>query len=114
MPFTKEDLKKYEQKLKTLKNRLEKKLSEFSKEPEFGSDIDHLEEETDATEEFANQLDIEKTLKEELEAVEEALQKLENNAYGRCENCGNEIDKNVLEVSPESKFCKSCKLAGIE
>jgi RNA polymerase-binding transcription factor DksA len=114
MPFTKDDLKQYEEKLKALKNRLEKKLSEFAKNPEFGSDVDHFEEEADEAEETANRLDIEEMLKSELEEVENALQRLENNAYGRCENCGNEIDKKLLEINPESRFCKSCKLAGIE
>ena len=44
----------------------------------------------------------------ELEAIEEALQRLENGTYGICESCGCAIEPRRLEVMPETPFCRNC------
>ena len=44
----------------------------------------------------------------ELEAIEEALQRIENHTYGICEACGQAIEPRRLEVMPETPFCRSC------
>ena len=44
----------------------------------------------------------------ELEAIEEALQRLENGTYGTCESCGHAIEPRRLEVMPETPFCRNC------
>lgn len=112
MPKNLEELKHFEEQLEGLKAGVEKKLEELQKTPEFGSDVDHFEEEADEAEEFANKLGMEKELKDELNDIETALEKIRNNSYGRCENCGEEIDAKLLESDPATKLCKNCKLAG--
>jgi DnaK suppressor protein len=44
----------------------------------------------------------------ELEAIEEALQRIENGTYGVCEACGHAIEPRRLEVMPETPFCRNC------
>lgn len=46
--------------------------------------------------------------REELEAIEEALLRLENGTYGICEACGCAIEPRRLEVMPETPFCRNC------
>lgn len=89
---------------------LEKEVGELEKErPDFGSDVDSFDEETDEAEEVANQTGVARVLKERLENVRAALAKLEAGAYGVCEECGGEISPEVLSVAPESRLCRSCK-----
>ena len=90
---------------------LQKMLKRERQEPEFGSDVDSFEEETDETVEFSNRLAVQQTLKEEIEEVEEALNKIKENKYGICEKCGKEISLDLLKIDPESKLCKDCKKA---
>ncbi|NLY51109.1 MAG: conjugal transfer protein TraR [Firmicutes bacterium] len=44
-----------------------------------------------------------------LAKVEEALRRLDEGIYGRCEVCGGEIDRARLEVLPYTTLCRSCK-----
>ncbi len=46
--------------------------------------------------------------RQELEAIEEALTRLENGTYGLCESCGQPIEPRRLEVMPETPFCRNC------
>jgi DnaK suppressor protein len=46
--------------------------------------------------------------RQELEAIEEALQRIENGTYGICESCGHAIEPRRLEVMPETPFCRNC------
>lgn len=90
---------------------LKKMLKGEQLEPEFGSDVDGFDEETDETAEYSNRLAVQQTLKEEIGGVEEALNKIKENKYGICEKCGKEISLDLLKINPESKLCKDCKKA---
>jgi DnaK suppressor protein len=46
--------------------------------------------------------------RQELEAIEEALQRLENGTYGLCEACGQHIEPRRLEIMPETPYCRNC------
>jgi DnaK suppressor protein len=46
--------------------------------------------------------------RQELEAIEEALQRLENGSYGLCEVCGQPIQPKRLEIMPEASLCRDC------
>ena len=48
------------------------------------------------------------SLKETLAEVEQALAKLEDGTYGRCENCGEPIAPARLEAKPGARFCINC------
>ncbi len=47
--------------------------------------------------------------RQELEAIEAALQRLENGNYGLCENCGLPIEPRRLEIMPETPLCRNCQ-----
>ncbi len=46
--------------------------------------------------------------RQELEAIEEALLRLENGSYGLCEECGQPIEWRRLEIMPETPLCRNC------
>ena len=41
--------------------------------------------------------------------TERALERIENKTYGRCEECGNSVGKERLQVFPRATLCMSCK-----
>lgn len=41
--------------------------------------------------------------------IADAFRKLQNNTYGLCEECGNEISIKRLEVNPLARYCIDCK-----
>lgn len=45
---------------------------------------------------------------DEIEQIEAALARIEHGTYGKCQNCGNEIDKDRLFAIPYTKFCIGC------
>ena len=47
--------------------------------------------------------------RQELVAIEEALQRLENGTYGECEACGKLIEPRRLEIMPETALCRDCQ-----
>jgi len=51
-------------------------------------------------------------LESRLEAIEHALQRVEQGSYGICEHCGQPIDPARLEVMPETTLCIHCKTSG--
>jgi DnaK suppressor protein len=46
--------------------------------------------------------------KERLEKIEAALLKIQNNNYGNCDDCGEEISEKRLLVNPQFETCISC------
>lgn len=117
MTPTKEQLKTLETKLLAERTDMEEQLKKLSKSLDFGSDVDHFEEEADETEEFSNRLDTKLTLEKRLKQIEKALNKIKTPArpaggkkYGRCEKCKSEISLPLLETDPESELCRQCKM----
>ena len=107
-----------EKELQSLKEKLEKEAGELEaqlatakKTPEFGSDVEtDWSEEADEAEEFSKDLGVQDTLKERLNDIEHALDKMTRNEYGKCEKCGMDISMELLKVNPESRLCKECKV----
>jgi RNA polymerase-binding protein DksA len=106
-----------EKQLQELKEQLEKEageleaqLSSVSREADFGSDTEtDFSQEADEAEEFSNNLGMQEALKERLQNIEHALEKMNRGTYGKCENCGKDIPLEVLKAAPESRLCKNCK-----
>lgn len=46
--------------------------------------------------------------RQELEAIEEALNRIEGGGYGYCEACGQSIEPRRLEIMPETPLCRNC------
>ncbi len=47
-------------------------------------------------------------LRDTLQEVEDALDKLAEGRYGMCENCGQPIDPVRLEAMPATRYCINC------
>lgn len=105
----KEQIQKFKKQLEQEKSILEKEIEELKKKPDFGDDTDSLEEETDESQAYGNQLALMQTFKERVADIDFALSKIKKGTYGVCEKCGNEISIKVLEASPESRLCQTDK-----
>jgi DnaK suppressor protein len=103
-------LQEYRTKLENERLLLLAEIKRNEKPMDFGSDIDHGDEETDESEEVGNQLAVAQDLKMRLEDVDVALNKIHSGKYGVCEKCKKPIEKEILDIDPESRFCKNCKL----
>lgn len=104
----KEEIMKLESLLKEEKEIIEKEIGGLGG-TDFGSDIDHNEEESDESEEITTQEGVTHPLKDRLKDINLALDKIGAGAYGVCENCGKDISLDLLKVDPESRLCKECK-----
>ncbi|MDD5639895.1 MAG: TraR/DksA C4-type zinc finger protein [Candidatus Pacebacteria bacterium] len=113
-------LKELEQKLKQNKFNLEKELELFATKNKVGDDwntkfpagenCDDIECEEDEVEEYENLLPVEHALETTLKDVNDALEKIKKNTYGKCEVCGIEIEEERLKAIPEAKTCIKHKI----
>jgi DnaK suppressor protein len=74
-----------------------------------GSPFGKREEEATETLELEKRLTLENRLRQEMTAVDHALQKFEKGTYGLCDNCGQPIDPARLEALPQATLCMNCK-----
>src|SRR3989344_2799002 len=107
-----------QQKINEYKNRLEKdraallaNIKEKDTPEYFGSDQDHFDEEADEAESMGMNLAIGSNLRERVNEIDVALQRIADGKYGFCEKCGQAIEEEILNIAPESKLCKKCKVA---
>jgi phage/conjugal plasmid C-4 type zinc finger TraR family protein len=70
-----------------------------------GSDFAQLQTEN------ATQQSIERVLEQDREQAEHARELKAKGAYGRCEDCGNQIAAERLEALPEATRCIGCQSA---
>jgi DnaK suppressor protein len=49
------------------------------------------------------------THRETLLKIDEALRKLDESTYGRCEDCGEEISEERLKILPFATYCRDCQ-----
>ncbi|AJC85726.1 RNA polymerase-binding protein DksA [Campylobacter sp. RM16704] len=52
---------------------------------------------------------INENLKAELEEIKHSLNKIENNTYGICEYCEDDIHPERLKIKPHAKYCINCR-----
>ena len=101
----------FKHKLLAVKNLVTSQINRLRKPVDMGDDIDSFEEEADEAAEMVNQAGMVESLKRRAHRVDDALQKMEQGKYGICEKCGKEIERELLEIDPESRYCKACKAA---
>lgn len=114
MQFTSIELAAIKKKLEATLLDLNKEITADEKPVDFGSDVestDDAPEEADEAEELSTNAGIATALRERRDAIEAALRKMSNGTYGACERCAKFIDRNVLVVDPESRWCQECKRA---
>lgn len=109
--MTKDDLKIYEAKLTVERSRIMKEIEKEDRPVNFGDDADHFEEEADEAEDLGNRLAVEHDLKIRISEIDAALNRIRQGTYGKCERCGAEISKAILDLTPESALCQNCKRA---
>ncbi len=95
--------------------RLEYALGQISKTTESGEfaaqweDFGQNEEDNAAeVDAFTNSLGVGAALEQELDAVKEALSRIEGGTYGICARCQQEISSQRLDARPQSKYCVPC------
>ncbi|MFH1752728.1 MAG: TraR/DksA C4-type zinc finger protein [Candidatus Omnitrophota bacterium] len=54
-------------------------------------------------------LSIADTERQTLSKIEDALKRVENSSYGKCEGCGKAISKKRLNAVPHAENCKACQ-----
>jgi DnaK suppressor protein len=79
-----------------------------SEERREGSPFGKREEEATETLELEKRLTLENRIRQEISAVDHALAKFEKGTYGLCENCGQPIPPERLEVRPQASLCMNC------
>ena len=106
------------EKLEQEKAAIEKQLETFAnKDPNIKGDWDsrfpkfdgNLEEAADEVEEYGSRLPVEFSLETRLRDINLALEKLAQGKYGKCDNCGQDVEKERLEIHPAARFCMKCQ-----
>ena len=109
-------IKELKEQLLSEKTRAEEELSRIAKPDqatgeyttsfnEIGTDED---ENASEVEEYTDNLALEANLQKQLKEIAEALQRIENGTYGKCENCAAEIPIERLRAYPAARTCLSC------
>lgn len=116
MAIEQKDLNEFKEALLKEKTRIEEELNRIGKPTtsagdfstnftEIGTDEDDNASEV---EEYTDNLALGTTLEKQLKDILEALGKIEDGTYGKCENCNAEIPLERLKAYPAAKKCLSC------
>jgi len=104
------NFEEFEKKLLEMKKSIEKVLADKKEfdlvENEIGDQIDEAGQSLDK-EVIFEQSDNERKILNEINA---ALRKLKNGTYGKCEQCGTEIEPKRLKAVPYSRYCIKCQI----
>ncbi len=102
-------LKEYKTKLERERALVSEEIKQAETPVDFGDDIDHGDEETDQSEEVGNRMAVTQDLRNRIADIDAALEKIRTGKYGICESCGKMIEPEILDVDPESRYCKMDK-----
>ena len=106
-----QELEVYKRRLEAERERLMREIEGDSQPHNQGNDVTRSgEEEADEAEEFSNQLAVAQTLRDEVNEIDQALERIRKGNYGMCAKCDMEIPKPILNIAPESILCEKCKL----
>ena len=110
------DIEKQKEKLEHEKKELIEELKKISikdknskytaKEILNTSNVEDLEEHALELADYDNNFTLTIELQKQLEEVEHALEKIEENKYGVCEICGKEIEEKRLTYLPSARTCR--------
>ena len=111
---------KNKEKLEKEKERLKKTLGDIAtKDPKVKDDYDTkfqdfgdpiFDDSAEAAEValYQDNLSVEANLEVKLQAVDQALERIEKGVYEKCDKCGKEISHERLEAQPAAKLCLEC------
>ncbi len=60
------------------------------------------------TEDFEERSAITDTLGRRMRDIEDAIKRIEENKFGKCETCGDAIEEERLDVNPSARKCMIC------
>jgi len=116
--MNKKILKQIEKLLLEKKEQTKKELESFAEKndkvendynakfPQYG---DHEDENASEVADFESDLYLEKTLEKSLRKIDEALGKIKQGSYGKCEKCGKAIPEKRCLAFPTANKCMDCK-----
>ncbi|HOE13416.1 MAG TPA: TraR/DksA family transcriptional regulator [Candidatus Saccharicenans sp.] len=111
LKLSKKEKEEYRKLLLERKNSIIRKLSQFyheSKEIETDTALDVADKaETSYTKEFL--LGLTDSEREQLQLIDQALERLEKGEYGLCQVCHQEIGKKRLQIIPWTPYCINCQ-----
>jgi DnaK suppressor protein len=111
LKLSKKEKEEFRKLLLERKNSIIRKLSQFyheSKEIETDTALDVADKaETSYTKEFL--LGLTDSEREQLQLIDQALERLEKGEYGFCQVCHQEIGKKRLQIIPWTPYCINCQ-----
>lgn len=111
LKLSKKEREEFRKLLLERKNSIIRKLSQFyheSKEIEIDTALDVADKaETSYTKEFL--LGLTDSEREQLQLIDQALDRLEKGEYGLCQVCHREIGKKRLQIIPWTPYCINCQ-----
>lgn len=101
--LSKQQLEKYRKKLLANKEELEKEIAELESPSDFGDESGESDE-TQEAEEDINNASSAGILRQGLDDIDAALERIDDGAYGVDENTGEDIPLEALDVNPTLRF----------
>jgi len=110
--LNKKDKERFENLLLDKKKENNKKLSEFFRESQTVVEIGVTQDDGDKaessyTKEFL--LSLSESERKQLKLIEEALKRIKECSYGKCQMCGKDIGMKRLNVVPWTSYCIHCQ-----
>lgn len=115
--MSKADLERYHTMLLAMRTRLTGDVSHLTDEAmrvRGGQDNASLSSSSDLADQGSESYELESTLsllqnqEQTLEEIDEALERVRQGTFGRCEECGESIAKARLQALPYTRHCVSC------
>lgn len=102
-------IEKQKKSLLAEKERLQQKIEQLKKFPDYGkSEDDNARELAD----FQSNISIEEQLKHLVTKIDGALKSIEVGTYGQCLKCQKGIEDGRLELMPYADLCVTCSKCG--
>ncbi|MDH4329943.1 MAG: TraR/DksA C4-type zinc finger protein [Candidatus Moranbacteria bacterium] len=114
--FDEKEQEKFKKMLEEERDKLRSELSKFANPSENSDDFKtrhdelgtHKDESATEVEEYVDNISVESSLEQRLKDIKSALEKIENGTFGACEECGEAIRRERLEIYPAAKKCMKC------
>jgi DnaK suppressor protein len=99
---------KIRKRLQALRDEILKAIGWNETESRGGGAMDEIDQANELIEKEMGFL-MSSNMSNNLAEVEEALDRIDKNEYGKCQHCGAEISSKRLEVQPFARYCVPCQ-----
>ncbi|MFN2595067.1 MAG: TraR/DksA family transcriptional regulator [Actinomycetota bacterium] len=107
-----QEIQTIRRRLEDEKSTLERQLTEHGADTTGGVEVgldEGFADSAQVTTERSELLGLVEQLRDTLELVNAALQRMDQGTYGKCQQCGREIPAERLEAVPTTSLCVDCK-----